>query len=124
MPVTVRWASLLTLLEAAALLVAAVALFLLTALHTSTRLWAAFTVAGFALLGAFVLVVCSRGLRRGRASARIPVVLLQLLALPVGYSLGFQAGDYFYGVPMLVVAIAVLGLLFTPSANTALGRMS
>lgn len=123
MPVTVRWASVLTLIEAAALLVAAVALFLLTALHTSTRLWAAFTVAGFALVGALVLWVCSRGLRRGRPSARIPVVLLQLLALPVGYSLGFQAHDYLFGVPIMVLALAVLGLLFTPSANTALGRM-
>lgn len=124
MPVTVRWASLLTMIEAAALLGAAVALLLLTAVHTSTRLWAAFTVAGFALLGASVLLVCSRGLRRGRTSARIPVVLLQLLALPVGYSLGFQAHEYLYGVPIMAVALAVLGLLFTPSANTALGRMN
>jgi hypothetical protein len=51
------------------------------------------------------------------------VVLIQLLALPVGYSLGIQAGRALVGVPIIVVAVAVLGSLFTPSARAALDRV-
>jgi hypothetical protein len=50
------------------------------------------------------------------------VVVLQLLALPVAFSLTFQAGRVQYGGPVLVVALAVLFLLFTPPARLALDR--
>ena len=119
---TVWWASLLTVVEAAALLVTSGALLVLTALHTSTRLWAAFTVAGFALLGAAILALCARGLRNSVPSARTPVALVQLLALPVCYSLGFQAGKYLVALPIMCLALAILVLLFTPSANMELDR--
>ncbi|MDT4938982.1 MAG: hypothetical protein QOG80_2653, partial [Pseudonocardiales bacterium] len=42
--------------------------------------------------------------------------------LPVSYSLAFQAGLVAYGGPMLVAALAVLYLLFTPPARAALDR--
>jgi hypothetical protein len=58
-----------------------------------------------------------------RPSARSPVVLIQLLALPVGYSLGLQAGRPVAGVPILLLAVAVLVALFTPTARAALDRM-
>ena len=48
--------------------------------------------------------------------------MLQLLALPVSYSLAFQAGRVGYGGPILVAALAVLYLLFTPPARAALDR--
>jgi hypothetical protein len=76
----------------------------------------------FALLGAAVLLAAGRGLLRLRPAARTPVVVLQLLALPVSYSLGFQAGRVAVGGPMLLVALAVLYLLFTPPARAALDR--
>ena len=41
----------------------------------------------------------------------------QLLALPVGYSLAFQAGRSATAAPILVAALAVLYLLFTPPAR-------
>jgi hypothetical protein len=52
------------------------------------------------------------------------MVVLQLLALPVGYSLAFQAGRVGYGGPILVAALVVLYLLFTPPARAALDRES
>lgn len=110
------------LVQAAALAVTAVVLLVLAVFHSTTRLWAALSVAGFAVLGAVVLYLCGRGLLALRPSSRSPVVLLELIALPVGYSLGIQAGRYLIGVPLLLAALAVLVLLFTPAARASLDR--
>ena len=110
------------LLEAAALAVAAAVLLVLAFVHTTTRLWAAVAIVGFALLGAAVLALCARGLAQLRPSARSPVILVQLLAVPVGYSLGIQAGRALIGVPILLLAITVLVLLMLPSSRQALDR--
>jgi hypothetical protein len=122
-PGTVRLATGLVALEAAALFVVTVVLVALAVLHSSSRLWAALAIAAFALLGSLVLALCARGLLGLRPSARSPVVLIQLLALPIGYSLGIQAGRSVVGVPILVIAVAVLVALFTPSARAALDRV-
>ncbi|MEP7021696.1 MAG: hypothetical protein ABI808_13680 [Pseudonocardiales bacterium] len=78
--------------------------------------------AALALGGAAVLGFSARGLVRLHSAARTPVVVLQLLALPVGYSLAFQAGRVAYGGPILVAAVVVLYLLFTPPVRAALDR--
>jgi hypothetical protein len=78
--------------------------------------------AALALGGGAALVLGARGLMRLRPAARTPIVVLQLLALPVGYSLAFQAGRVGYGGPILVAALVVLYLLFTPPARAALDR--
>jgi hypothetical protein len=122
-PAGIRAAALLVLAEAAALAVTALVLLVLAFVHTTTRLWAAVAIVGFALVGAAVLALCGRGLLRLRPSARSPVILVQLLAVPVGYSLGIQAGRALVGVPILIVAIAVLVLLLMPSSRQALDRV-
>jgi len=121
-PDTVRFAAWVVFGQAAALGVITVVLLLLAAVHSSQRLWAALAIAGFALLGAAVCYLCARGLLGLRPSARSPILLLELLALPVGFSLGIQAGRPLAGIPVLVSALAVLGLLFTPTARAALDR--
>jgi hypothetical protein len=78
--------------------------------------------AALALAAAAALVLGARGLIRLRPAARTPIVVLQLLALPVGYSLAFQASRASYGGPILVAALVVLYLLFTPPARAALDR--
>ncbi|MDT4964414.1 MAG: hypothetical protein QOF87_4061 [Pseudonocardiales bacterium] len=80
--------------------------------------------AALALAAAAALVLGARGLIRLRPAARTPMVVLQLLALPVGYSLAFQADRVGYGGPILVAALVVLYLLFTPPARAALDRES
>jgi hypothetical protein len=79
-------------------------------------------LAVLALLAAAVLAMAARGLRRLRPAARTPVIVIQLLAVPVAYSLAFQAGRIEYGGPLLVVALGVLFLLFTPPARAVLDR--
>jgi hypothetical protein len=65
---------------------------------------------------------CARGLFRLRPAARTPAVVIQLLALPVSYSLAFQAGRVDYGAPILLSALAVIYLLFTPPVRAVLDR--
>jgi hypothetical protein len=109
-------------LEALALVVAAAILILKTALGHPDSVGRALSDAGFALVGAVVLFLAARGLLRSRPAARTPVLVLQLLALPVSYSLAFQAHRVAYGGPILVAALVVLYLLFTPPARAALDR--
>jgi len=83
---------------------------------------AALLAASMALVGALALALCARGLFAMRVAARTPVVVLQVLALPVGYDLSFQAGRVAYGGPMLLVAVMALYLLFTPPVRALLDR--
>lgn len=75
-----------------------------------------------ALLGAAVLLMGARGLIRGSTAARTPIIVLEMLWLPVGYSLGIQAHRFGYGGPILISAIAVIVLLFSREAREALDR--
>jgi hypothetical protein len=121
-PGGIQAAAAIVLLEAAALAVTGLTLLVLAFVHTTTRLWGAVAIVGFALLGAAVLGLCARGLLRLRPGARSPVILVQLLAVPVGYSLGIEAGRVLIGAPILIAAIAVVVLLMLPSSRQALDR--
>jgi hypothetical protein len=121
-PAQVRLATVLIVLEALALVATAGLLLIKTVAGRPTSLAGAVLGAVLALLAAAVLAASARGLRQLRPAARTPVVVLQLLALPVAYSLAFQAGLVAYGGPVLLVALAVLFLLFTPPARAVLDR--
>jgi len=121
-PTPIRVAVVIIYLEALALVGAAGVLVDKTITGHPDDVGRALFAALLAVAGAFVLVVCARGLMRLSPSARTPIVLLQLLALPVSYSLAFQAHRVGYGGPILVAALAVLFLLFTPPAREALDR--
>jgi hypothetical protein len=109
-------------LEALALVAAAVVVVVKAATQTSSSLAGALLLAAIALAGAGVLTFCARGLMRVRPAARTPVVVVQLLAVPVSYSLAFQADRVAYGGPIIVAALAVLYLLFTPPVRAVLDR--
>ena len=118
----IRLAIYLLLTQAGALVVAAVVVGVLTAAGSAADVGRGLSDAGFALGGAAVLVVASLGLGRLSPAARTPVVVVELLALPVGYSVAFQAGRFGYGVPVLLSAVTVICLLFTPAATAQLQR--
>lgn len=122
LPGAVRAAVSIVLLEALALTGATIFLLADTAFGTPSDLARALLTAAFAATAAVALVFAARGLWHLRPAARTPVVVLQLLALPVAYSLAFQAHRVGYGGPILVAALAVLYLLFTPPARAALDR--
>ncbi len=124
MPGQLRAAAGIVGLEAVGLLAAAVVLVVKTVAGHPGNIGRALVGAALAVLGAVVLVACARGMLALRTAARTPVIVIQLLALPVGFSLGFQAGLIVYGGPMLLAALAVLYLLFTPPARRVLDHRS
>ncbi|MEP6696089.1 MAG: hypothetical protein ABJA34_04320 [Pseudonocardiales bacterium] len=80
----------------------------------------AVVAAALTLLTAAVVWLLGRALRSVRGSAYTPVLVLQLLALPVGYSLAVQAGLWRYGGPVLVLALTELGALLAGPSRRAL----
>jgi hypothetical protein len=109
-------------LQVAALVAAALILVIKALTQNSTNLAGALLLGAIALAAAVALLACVRGLLRLRPAARTPVVVLQLLALPVSYSLAFQADRIVYGGPIMVSALVVLYLLFTPPVRAVLDR--
>jgi hypothetical protein len=121
-PRPLKIACVLVGLESLALLAAAGFIVVSTITGTPDSVGRALLDAAFALLGALVLALCLRGLLRLSPVARTPVILLQLLAVVVSYSLAFQAGRVGYGGPIFVAALATLYLLFTPPVRAVLDR--
>jgi hypothetical protein len=109
-------------LQVLALLAAAAIVLVKAATQKSQSVAGAVLLAAIALAGAAALAYCARALLRLRPSARTPVLVIEALALPVSYSLAFQAGRVGYGGPILVGALAVLYLLFTPPVRAVLDR--
>jgi hypothetical protein len=113
----------LVVLEGAALLVLAVVNVVLTALSDAGSVPLA--LGGAVLLAIFGggLILLARGLRGRRPLARSPVVAVQIVALPVGWTLTSTNGRPEIGLPVLALAVAVLALLFgTAPARDALAR--
>jgi hypothetical protein len=121
-PAPLRAACALIGLEALALLGTAGFLFVDSVAGDPDSVAGALLIAAAALLGGVALGFCAHGLWRLQPGARTPAVVLQLLALPVSYTMAFQAGRYGYGGPILVAALAVLYLLFTPPVRAVLDR--
>jgi hypothetical protein len=121
-PGPVRAAVVIVLMQALGLVAAAAFLLIESVTGDPDSLGRALLGAVLAVSGALVLYLCGRALLRVRPAARTPIIVLELLALPVGYSLAFQAGRIAYGGPILLAALAVLYLLFTPPAREALNR--
>jgi len=119
-PVQLRLAGGVVCVQAAGLFATAVVLVVKTIAGHPDSVGRALFGAAMALLGMLVLLACVRGILALRWAARTPIIVIELLALPVSYSLGFQAGRMGYGAPILISAVAVLYLLFTPPARAAL----
>ena len=122
-PRPVLAAAALVAVEGAALLVLAVVNVVLTALDDAGSVPLA--LAGALLLAIFGggLLLLARALRALRPPARSPVVAVQIVALPVGWTLASSNGRPEIGVPVLVLAAAVLVLLFaTAQARDSLAR--
>ncbi len=73
-----------------------------------------------ALVFAVVLAALAWQLTRRRAWARAPVVVLELLFLPIGYYL-VQVGLAWVGIPVIFAAAGCVGLLIAPASRAALG---
>ena len=119
MPRVVTAAAVLAGVQCLALVAIAVLLIVDTIVGSPHSLFGGLGGAALALIAAAVLLVLGFYLAALRRWARSPIVVLQVLWLPVSFSLAFQAGRPAYGGPILVSAIAILLLLATPEARAA-----
>lgn len=120
LPVALRAAVLLIAAEAAAVGVVAAYLVYEDLTATATSLTGALLITAFAVAAAVTLGALARALHHRRGGARGLTVVLQLMLLPVGYylSVGGRPG---VGVPVIGLAMLVIGLLVTPASTRALG---
>ena len=121
-PAPLRTACVVLGLECLALLGAAAFLVASTLTGHPSSVARALLGAAMAVVGALALAAGARGLFRLSPAARTPILVIQLLAVPVSYSLAFQAGRVGYGGPILIAAVSVIYLLFTPPVRAALDR--
>ena len=121
-PTPLRVAITVVMLQAAALTVIAAIVLVKTVIGHPDNVARAVLDALLALFGAAVLAACARGLVHLRPAARSQVVVIELLTAVVSFSLGFQAGLIQYGGPLMLSAVVVLYLLFTPPVRAVLDR--
>lgn len=122
-PRPVLAAAALVTVEGVALLVFAVVSVVLTALDDAGSV--SLALGGALLLSVFgaLLFWLARKLRELRPPARSPVVAVQVVALPIGWTLTTTNGRPEIGLPVLAVAVAVLVLLFgSAEARDSLAR--
>jgi hypothetical protein len=122
LPGQLRAAIILIGVQALAMVALALVLLVKTFTGHPQSLAGALVGVALALFGAAALALCARGLAGLSPSARSPVIVIQLIALPESYDLAFQAGLVGYGAPILVSALAVLYLIFTPPVRRILDR--
>lgn len=116
-PRPVRLAALVAAVEGLALVGLAAFFLVDVAVASPTDTGAALAGAAIELCTGVALLAIARGLYRVARWARSPSVVLQVVFLPVGYTLAFQAGQPWWGLPVLVLAVAELYLLFTPESR-------
>jgi len=121
-PSTVRQAAVVVALEGAALLGVAAVLLARHLGGVQDQPWLSGygTAAWFVIMGAGVLAA-GWALWTGRRWGRGIAVFAQLLLLPVAWYMGVGSQRWVYAIPVGVVALATLGLLFTPSTLQWLG---
>lgn len=115
-PKTLRWAGLGTAFEGAVgVIVAAILVIRELMGHHEAAISGYGTAIWFVLIGGGVLaggIALTRGKRWGRAIS----MMAQILLLPVAYSLITGSGLPLIGVPVGILALALLALLFAPAS--------
>jgi hypothetical protein len=119
-PAPLRAAVVLIAVEAAAVAVLAAFLAYEDLTGTATTVAGAIAVTAFAAAAAAVLAALARALHRRRGGARGITIVLQLMLLAIGYY-ATTGGQPWAGVPTIITALAVCGLLITPASTRALG---
>ncbi|HEX5540329.1 MAG TPA: hypothetical protein VFX60_02005 [Micromonospora sp.] len=120
LPAPLRWAVRLLRGEAAALALLAAFLVYKDFTAQATDLLSALLVTGFTIGGAIVLWALAAALGRCRPGARAPVIVLQLMLLPIGYYM-IEGGLAWLGIPLIALGLVVCGLLVSAPAGRALG---
>jgi hypothetical protein len=112
----VRGAGLIVALQGVAALVMAVVLVLRAIAGADQRVVNGLgTAVWFVVVGGVVLAA-GRALTLGKRWGRGAAIFANLLLLPVAWYIAVGSHQLAFGIPVCIVAVAVLGLLFSPAA--------
>ena len=114
-PAAVRGAGLLVVVQGVAALVLAAVLVVRGIAGADQRVVNGVGTAVFFVLVGAVVLAAGRALMVGKRWGRGLAVITQLLLLPVAWYLTVDSHRPGFGIPAGVVALAVLGLLFSPA---------
>ncbi|GAB7050252.1 hypothetical protein JCM9534A_53780 [Catenuloplanes indicus JCM 9534] len=119
-PLTLKAAVLL--LKAQAVVVGAIAIFLVfkDLTSTPTDLGVALSLTVFTVLASAVIYAIARALGNHRGGARAPGIVVQLMLLAIGYYM-IEGGLAWLGIALIVLGVAVIGLILAPPSTRALG---
>ena len=115
-PVSVRVAGLLVAVQGASGLVVAVLLVVRALAGVDQRVVNGFGTAIWFLLVGSVVLAAGSALVLGKRWGRGLAVFTQLLLLPVAWYLGVGSHRLWFAIPVVVTAVGILALLFSPSA--------
>ncbi|MDR7280974.1 hypothetical protein [Catenuloplanes atrovinosus] len=110
------------LLKAEAVVVGAIAIFLVFKDLTSTPsdVGVAVSLTVFTVLASAVIYAIARALGHHRGGARAPGIVVQLMLLAIGYYM-IQGGLAWLGIAIIVLGVAVIALIVAPPSTRALG---
>jgi hypothetical protein len=114
-----RWVIGIVLVQGAALLVGSVVYGIWAVATRPKHTGLAVAAAVFFVLAALVLLGTARGLARWARASVSPMLLIELLMLPVGWSMA-QASQWALSAALIVPAVAVIGLLFTDEGRAVM----
>jgi hypothetical protein len=119
LPATLRWAVWLLLAEATGLLAVSGVLAFDAVATTSVSVTSAIATVVFTLLIAVLTGWLGRSLARLKRWARGPALVLQLLLLPIGYSITTN-GVAILGIIVIVIGLGGVVTLLAPATRAAL----
>jgi hypothetical protein len=117
---TLRWAVRLLLVQAAGLAVVTLLLVYLDVTAKWTAAEMALSTTGYLALMTVAFGFVGISLARRRRWARGPAIVIELLQVPIGYTM-LTNGLPVLGVPILVLGLVGAGLLLAPATRQALG---
>ena len=118
-PATLRWAVGLLAAQAAGLAVLTVLVVYADLVATATTVQGAIGLTIFTALMAALLGVFAWSLHRRRRWARGPAIVLQLLLVPIGWTM-VSGGQPAFGIPVIALGLIGAGLLLAPATREAL----
>jgi len=120
-PATLRFAVWMLAGEAIALFAVLLFLFYQDLTGTADTAQGAIAVTLYAAMFTAVLGGLAWALHRRRAWARGPAIVLQMLLIPIGYTMA-TSGLPALGVPVILTGLVGAGTLLAPSTRTAIRR--
>lgn len=117
---TLRWAVRVLAVEAVALTGLAIYVAWATLARSTTSKQGAGALLALIVIGVLIVAGLSRALSNLKTWARGPAIVLELLLLPIGYTM-ISGGLAYVGIPVMLVGLVGAGLLLAPATRTALG---